>query len=107
MLTWMIMRFAQVKNCTPDQAKTDPSCQTTLPTISADGAHVQQLLQLFLGIVAALTLIYIIIAAIRFVLSQGEPDKISKARNSIIFAAIGLAIILSAEIIVTFVLNSI
>lgn len=109
-------KFAQVNNCTNDQLPKfndqgqlisgDPSCQTTLPNIAADSGHLHTILQLIFGVIAAATVIFIIISAIRFVMSQGEPDKVANARNAVVFACIGLAVALSAEIIVTFVLNN-
>lgn len=98
--------FAQLKNCTQDQARSDPTCQTTLPPTPADAAHFKLILQYALGIIAAATVVYIVLSGLKFVASQGEPEKVAKARNSIIFACIGLAIVLSADIIVTFVLKS-
>ena len=59
------------------------------------------------GVAAALAVLIIIVAAIRLAASQGNPQEAAKARGAIIYAAVGLIIALSAEAIVTFVLNSI
>jgi hypothetical protein len=101
----LLSRFAQIKNCTIDESKSDPACQTTLPSLAADAGSVQKILSIVLGVIAGATLVFIIISALRFVLSQGEPDKVAKARNAVIFASIGLGIVLSAEVIVYFVLG--
>jgi hypothetical protein len=53
----------------------------------------------------AIALIIIILAGIRFITSQGNPDNLAKARNTIIFAAVGLAVSLGALTIVTFVVG--
>ena len=56
-------------------------------------------------IVAVVAVIVIIIAAIRFMASQGNPQTISLARNTIIYAAIGLAVAAIAQGLVAFVLK--
>lgn len=98
--------IGQLKNCTQDQATSEPTCQTTLPQVTADADHFRSIIQYVLGIIAAATVVYIVLTGIKFVMSQGEPDKVSKARNSIVFACIGLAIVLSADIIITFAIKS-
>ena len=59
---------------------------------------------LWAGIVAV---IVIIIAGVFYVISQGEPTKIARAKNAILFAAIGLAVIMSSFGIVNFILSKV
>lgn len=56
------------------------------------------------GIVAV---IFIIKNAIDYMLSQGDPAKTRKATHGIIYAVVGLVIVLLAAVITTFVLNAI
>jgi len=101
-----ITLFAQtIKNCAP--GATDPSCQTMLPQVSANDASVKIILQLVFGIISAATVIFILVSSLKFVTSQGDPQSIAKARQSILYAIIGLVIALSAEAIVTFTLGRI
>ena len=95
-------RFSQwfAQACPPNSES-----KTCLPTVSASPDVVKTTLQFVFGIIGAVALIYIILAAFQFVIAQGNPDGIAKARQSIIYAVIGLAIAVSAEIIVTFVLG--
>ncbi len=51
--------------------------------------------------------IIIILAGLQFISSQGEPDKASRARQTVIGAAIGLAIIILAQSIITYVLSNV
>lgn len=81
------------------------TCETNLPTVAANSSTVQTVLQLVFGIVAALTVIYIIVAALKFITAQGNPQEAAKARQTIVYAVIGLVVALSAEAIVTFTLN--
>jgi hypothetical protein len=49
--------------------------------------------------------IAIIIAGFEYVISSGDSAKIEKAKNAILYAVIGLVIVLSAQIIVRFVIG--
>ncbi|GAC1387315.1 MAG: hypothetical protein NVS1B7_1770 [Candidatus Saccharimonadales bacterium] len=101
-----ISYFAQIiKNCS--QGELDPACQTTLPQIAANDANLKLILQLVFGIISTVTIIFIMIASFKFVIANGDPQTIAKARQSILYAVIGLVIALSAEIIVTFVLGNV
>ena len=95
---------AVVQNCDPNQAD-DGSCQTTFPVINGTSANVKIGLQIVFGVIAVVTVIYIILAAIRYQMSLGDPAATAKLRNAIIYAAIGLVIALSAEVIVSFALG--
>jgi len=87
------------------QCSTGESCDTGLPLVQANGASVTSIFQLVFGFIGALAVLIIVIAGLRFILANGDPQTISKARNTIIYAAVGLAIAVSAEVIVTFVLG--
>lgn len=53
-----------------------------------------------------IAVVIIIVAGIRYILSQGEEGEKDKAKKAIIYTVIGLVIILLARSIVTFVLAS-
>lgn len=78
-----------------------------LPTSSANTATVQNALQIVFGIIGALAFLMIVISGFRYVLSAGNPDRASRAKNGIIYALIGLVIALAAETIVTYVVTNI
>jgi len=46
---------------------------------------------------------FVIYGGIQYVISQGEPDKLSKARHAIQDALIGLVIAVAATIVITFI----
>ncbi len=71
------------------------------PNVHADNASLQKILGLVFGTIAAVTVIFIIINAIRYSTSLGDPQANARIRNSIIYASIGLVIVLGAEAIVT------
>jgi len=85
----------------------DAQCDTGLPKINATDSNVQSALQITFGVIGALAVLTIVVAALRYVTARGNPQDAAGARQAIIYALIGLAIALSAEGIVTFVLTGI
>ena len=79
--------------------------QLGLPEVSANNETLRTILQILFAVIALVAVIYIMITGLKLVVQQGDPQGISKARQGIIYAAVGLAIALSAEIIVTFVMG--
>ena len=79
-------------------------CDTGLPKVN--GGQITNILQIVFGVAGALALLIIIIAALRFITSNGDPQGVAQARNAIIYAAIGLVVCIFAEVIVSFVLTN-
>lgn len=76
-----------------------------LPRAQVTGNTVQSTLQIVFGFAGAIALLVIALAGLRFVLSQGDPQKTSQARNAIIYAVVGLIVAMLAFTIVTFVVG--
>ena len=53
----------------------------------------------------ALAVIMLIVGGLRYVISAGNPETTKAAKNTIIYALVGLVIIALAQLIVQFVLN--
>jgi hypothetical protein len=83
------------------------SCDTGLPTPGADSANLAHILAVVFGILAALTVLIIVIAGFKYVESQGDAQAVGKAKATIIYALVGLVLAISAEAIVAFVLGGI
>ncbi len=62
-------------------------------------------LNLFSFAVGIMVVIMIIIGGVKFVTSQGDSGAVTGARNTIIYALVGLVIVLLAQFIVHFVLG--
>lgn len=56
-------------------------------------------------VLGGVSLIVIMLAGIKFMTSQGDPQGIKKAREAIIYAAIGLVVAISASTILNFVVG--
>jgi len=83
------------QNCTPAQAA--GSLNDTI-------ASVINLLSVLVGVAAV---IMIIIGGFRYITSAGDSTKVTSAKNTIIYAIIGLIIVALAQLIVHFVLNKV
>ena len=76
----------------------------TGPSLFEDGGIFQSIVNVLLFIVGAISVIVLIINAIRFVVSGGDSNAVQAARNGILYAIVGVVIALSAYAIVDFAL---
>ena len=65
--------------------------------------EVVRILQIVLSFMALVAVIFIVIAGIRLIASQGEEQEKDKAKKTIFYVIIGLIVILLAKAIVAFV----
>ena len=70
---------------------------------SADSAHLQAVVNTVLAIVGAVAVLTIVVAGFRYITSQGSPNEVTTAKNAIIYALVGLVVIIAAFAIVNFV----
>jgi len=73
--------------------------------VTAETPTLQIILELIFGTIAAVAIIIVIIAAITMAVEAGNKDTVEKMRNTLIYAAVGLIISLSAFAIVGLVLS--
>ncbi len=96
-------RFGKVER--PENC--DSGCVVNLPDVSATDGTVKTALSVLFGAAAAIAVVIIVAAALNITTGGGDPEKISKAKKTIIFALIGLMIAISAEFIVLTILDKI
>ena len=100
--------FKQACDSTPDATKTSEVCTTTgADTITgANGvlAKATRLISYLAGIAA---IILLVIAGIQYITSQGDAGGVSAAKQTLIYALVGLFVVVVAQSIVVFVLNRI
>lgn len=89
-------------------AGSSPVCHASAsdPLTGSKGVIVKatNLIALVAGIAAV---IMIIVAGIKFITSQGDAGAVGEARKTIIFACIGIAVIVLAKTIITFVVSKV
>jgi hypothetical protein len=63
------------------------------------------ILNFVFGILGAISFLIITIAGVQFVASSGDPQKVAKARATILYALVGLTVAIFAAVIVNFVIG--
>lgn len=77
--------------------------QVDIPKVSADGADVQNIINIVFAIAGGIALLMITIAGTQYVLSLGDPQKTAKAKNTIIYAVVGLVVVIASFGIASFI----
>jgi TRAP-type C4-dicarboxylate transport system permease small subunit len=67
---------------------------------------VAAVIEILLRVAALIAVGIVIYAGIQYTTSQGNPEQTSRALNTIIYAAIGLALCILSAVIVTFIARS-
>lgn len=102
--------YRQIHNLPADNIA---QCNMPETETAADGEektliwYIGTVINVVLGLVGIIAVVVIIIGGISFITSQGDPGKVTKARNTILYGVIGVVVALLAFTIVTFVLKSI
>lgn len=84
---------------------TDGKCVNTSSNGPSLPATVKAAINILLFLIGVIAVIVIVIQGFRFVNSNGDTQAVSKAKNGIIFALIGVAVAFIAYAIVNFVLD--
>lgn len=82
--------------------KTDTN-ENPILTEDSIGRRIIQLVTLFAGVIS---IIVMILGGISFITSNGNAQKVTTAKNTILYASIGLVISLIAQFIVIFILSN-
>jgi cytochrome bd-type quinol oxidase subunit 2 len=88
------------------QVDSTGSCTNTTSGTKLD-TFIKDLVNIFSVVVGVVAVIMIIIGGFRYITSGGDSSNISSAKNTIIYAIIGLVIVALAQFIVQFVLNKV
>lgn len=69
--------------------------------------RIKNIVNLFLYVIGVLSVIMIVVGGIRYTISAGDAGRIKAAKDTIMYAVIGLAVALFAYAIVNFVLTNV
>ena len=83
------------------QNKCSPEPPSTLDSI------IKNILQILSIVVGLAAVIMVIIAGLKYITSGGDAEKVKGAKNTLIYALIGLVVVAFAQIIVHFVLTQV
>ena len=90
----------------PTYQPASDSCEITFKFPDDVGKVALAVVEIMLRIAAMVAVGFVIYGGFRFILSQGEPEQANAARSTIINALVGLAIAVSATVIVSFLFSS-
>ena len=87
--------------------QTSQTCQSsTAETGTSLNTLITKIINIFSVIVGIVAVIMIIVGGFRYITSGGKQESVTGAKNTILYAIIGLIIVALAQIIVKFVLNN-
>lgn len=79
----------------------------SLPHAQASRGAIDTIIQIAVVIVGALSVLFITIGGLRYILSQGDPQGVAKAKGTIMYALVGVVIAIVAQSIIIFVLGNV
>ena len=95
------------QDCTGDAASNSICKAANGDKLFGAGSLWNKILNIFTTVIGAVAVLMIIIGGLRYVTSNGEPAQLTSAKNTILYAAIGLVVAAMANAIVNFVLTNI
>jgi len=90
---------------TDNQQQSSVCSSTGENPISGPNGIVLKIAQLLLILVGVGAVIMIMLGGLQYILSVGDPSKINNAKNTILYAIIGLVVAVLAQVIITFVIR--
>lgn len=78
-----------------------------IPDTSVSNSGVETALRFFFGLAGALAVLFIAIGGFRYTISGGDPGSIKQAKDTILYAVIGLVVAMLAQVIIGFVISSV
>ena len=88
----------------PPGTTVDACAQTGDKTLTG---VMRRIVNLFSIVVGAVSVIMIIIGGFRYIISGGDSTGVTAAKNTILYAIVGLIIVLFAQVIVRFVITNV
>lgn len=78
-----------------------------IPQVNLDSTAISTALSITLGVAGAVALIVVIIGAIQYTMSRGDPQATAKAKDTIMYALIGVLVSVVALSVVRFVARNV
>lgn len=106
--TWLLALtgLSSVSALTLQEGAEAARCDNCPKDLFGDTGVFKQVTNVILYIVGIIAVIMLIVGGIRYVLSGGDAKKVTDAKNTILYAIIGLVICFLAFAIVNFVINA-
>jgi hypothetical protein len=96
--------YADNSNC-GSSSNINYSClpQNVTGTVESQHHTIEVILNMVFAIVGSIATLIIILSGFRFITSSGKPEEVARAKDTIIYAAVGLVVCIFAVTIVSFV----
>ncbi len=78
-----------------------------LPSPAADSLAISTVLQIVFAFAGSIALLMVVIGGFRYIVAHGDPNSVSQARKTILYAVIGLLVCMAAYSIVLFVIKGV
>lgn len=79
----------------------------SLPNVTANQGRIDDIMGVVFSVMGSVAVLIIVLAGLKYITSKGEPQEMAQAKNALIYALVGLAIIIMSYAIVVFVINNI
>ena len=97
--------FGQV-DCSGDQANSAVcTSKTSNDPLTGTNGNLDRITNIIAIVAGGAAIIVIIVSGLRYVTSGGDAEKVAKAKNGLIHALIGIAIVILARAIIDFVIG--
>ncbi len=73
-----------------------------IPKVAVNGTTIANILSAVFMLIGGLATLFLLIGAVRYVTSNGDQGQMTQAKNTILYAVIGIVVSLSAFAIVQF-----
>lgn len=93
--------------CTGTETASGERCDSGANPDSKISDIIETVVRIFTLIVGAASVIMIIFGGFRYITSGGDSSKVTSAKNTIMYALIGLVIAVLAQVLVNFVLSQV
>lgn len=93
-----------VLNTSGDEATDANSCDEE--SDNSFGTIITKVINIFSILIGSVSVIMIIIGGFRYIISGGDQNNVTAAKNTIMYAIIGLVVVLFSQVIVRFVLTN-
>ena len=94
-------------NCGADLKLTsEAGCEVDESGVTSLNSLITKIINIFSIIVGVIAVVMIIVGGLKYITSGGESSNVSGAKNTIIYAIIGLIVVALAQFVVRFVLTN-
>lgn len=84
----------------------DSGTKVEIPRVEPTQVKIQSVLMYVFTVMGAISVFIVTLAGFQYVMSQGDPQKVAKAKDTIIYAFVGLIVSIMSVSIIIFVVNN-